>query len=201
MTSSRHNLLRAGALTLGLVIGLALVAQGDTSVHGIVIKTADEVGLPQLQVCTSTQTRHWSNLGTNDTAVVFCPSVAPSGVRPVSFPEAQAAADLLEEKVFFAHDSVELGEEALTAVRTLSTFLVENPTATLNLAGHTDATGTEEYNLDLSRRRVETVQSFFFANGGPETRISIKWFGEARLVVDTPQREPINRRVEFTLSR
>ena len=75
-----------------------------------------------------------------------------------------------------------------------------NPTAALTLAGHADATGTEEYNLELSQHRAEEVRKFFLAHGVSESQVTVEWFGETQLVVDTPQREPANRRVEFTLS-
>ncbi len=184
-----------------MIVGSPAIAFADTTVHGITIRTADEAGLPQLRVCTVVRTNHWTNSGSNDSAVVFCPSSAPDGVRPVSFPEAQAAAALLEEQVLFAHDSSELSEEALAAIRTVSTFLVENPTATLWIAGHADATGTEEYNMELSQRRAEIARDFFLANGASETQTEVVWFGESQLLVDTLKRESINRRVEFSLTK
>ena len=88
----------------------------------------------------------------------------------------------------------------MVAIRTVSTFMAENPTASLTLAGHADATGTEEYNMDLSQRRAEIARDFFLANGGSEAQIEVVWFGESQLLVDTLKREPTNRRVEFTLS-
>ena len=183
-----------------MIVGNAAIAFADTTVHGITIRTADEAGLPQLRVCTSVQSRHWSNTGTNDTAVVFCPSPSPDGVRTVSFPEAQAAVALLEEQVLFAHDSFEMTEEAMVAIRTVSVFMAETPTATLILAGHADATGTAEYNMGLSQRRAEIARDFFLANGTSEAQIELVWFGETQLVVETLRREPTNRRVDFILS-
>ncbi len=191
---------------LSLIVAIATfglpvpAVHADTQVHGITIRTADESGLPQLRVCTTTRTRQWSNQGSNDTAVVFCPAPVPGGVRTVSFPEAQAATALLEEQVLFAHDSFEMSEEAMTAIRIVAAFMAETPTATLTLAGHADATGTEGYNLELSRQRAMEVQTFFLANGISASQVVVEWFGETRLVVDTLQREPTNRRVEFTLS-
>ena len=188
-------------VTMLTVVGNAAIAFADTTVHGITIRTADEAGLPQLRVCTSVQSRHWSNTGTNDTAVVFCPSPSPDGVRTVSFPEARAAVALLEEQVLFGHDSFEMTEEAMVAIRTVSVFMTETPTATLILAGHADATGTAEYNMGLSQRRAEMARDFFLANGADADQIEVVWFGENQLLVETAQREPINRRVEFILSK
>ncbi len=190
-------------LVLILVCG-ASVAFAGTPVHGIVIRTADETGLPQLRVCVSTQTNHWSNRGSSNTAVNYCPTSAPDGVRPVSFPEAQAAISslrtLVTTQALFAHDSAEMSEKAMVAIRTVSTFMVETPTASLTVAGHADASGPEDYNMGLSQLRAEVARNFFLANGANADQIEVVWFGETRLAVDTPGREPTNRRVEFTLS-
>lgn len=188
------------ALLVLVLVCAASVALGDTTVHGITIRTADEAGLPQLRICTTVRTNHWSNPGSSDATVMFCPTSSPDGVRPISFPQAQAAAALLEEQVLFTHDSFEMSEDAMAAIRTVSAFMAETPTATLTVAGHADASGTEEYNMGLSQRRAEMARDFFLANGTDADQIKVVWFGETQLAVDTLVREPANRRVEFVLS-
>ena len=186
-------------LVLVLVCG-AGIALADTSVHGITIRTVGDAAPTQLRIGTTTQSQQWSNDGSNETHVVVLQPAVDEGVRSVSFPQAQAAATLLEEEVLFAHDSSELNEESLVAIRTVSTFLMENSDASLDLAGHADATGTEEYNMDLSQRRAEQTRDFFLVNGINADQLVATWLGETQLVVDPLKREPNNRRVEFTLS-
>jgi outer membrane protein OmpA-like peptidoglycan-associated protein len=181
------------AVVTGVALMSATLAQAETRVHSVTIRTVEEIGQPQLRVCTTTRTQHWSNPGSSDTAIMFCQPV-------VGLSEARAAAALLEQTVFFAHDSATLSAEAEGAVRTIVAFLAASPTASLTLAGHADATGTEKYNLNLSRQRAEAARAFFLANGVRNAQIKVKWYGESRLLVNTQKREPLNRRVEISLS-
>jgi len=65
--------------------------------------------------------------------------------------------------------------------------------------GHTDDLGSEEYNLDLSRRRAETVRDYLVQGGIDPARITTRGFGKSRPVVSarTPAARAKNRRVEI----
>jgi outer membrane protein OmpA-like peptidoglycan-associated protein len=67
------------------------------------------------------------------------------------------------------------------------------------IEGHSDTLGSDGYNLELSRRRAETVRSFLVSQGIVPDRLKIKGLGEARPLVltGTPEEQAINRRVEF----
>lgn len=67
------------------------------------------------------------------------------------------------------------------------------------IEGHSDTLGSDEYNLNLSTRRAETVRSFLVSQGIVPNRLKVKGIGEARPLVLTgnPQEQAINRRVEF----
>jgi len=71
----------------------------------------------------------------------------------------------------------------------------------LYLAGHTDTVGAAQHNLDLSRRRAQSIAGWFRKNG---LRIPIAYegFGEQALYIVTPDNtdEPRNRRVDYFLS-
>ncbi len=69
------------------------------------------------------------------------------------------------------------------------------------VVGHTDATGSEEKNLELSRRRADAVKGFLAQAGVPNDRISIEGMGEAEPIAsnDTPEGRANNRRVEIIL--
>lgn len=62
--------------------------------------------------------------------------------------------------------------------------------------GYTDATGTPQYNLDLSSRRAEAVVKYLDAAGVKSTRLSAKGFGEGHPIGSGPY-DPLNRRVEM----
>jgi hypothetical protein len=71
----------------------------------------------------------------------------------------------------------------------------------LYIAGHTDTVGAAAYNLNLSRRRAQSIAGWFRKNG---LRIPIAYegYGEFALLVATPDNtdEPRNRRVDYILS-
>ncbi|HEY9079441.1 OmpA family protein [Magnetovibrio sp.] len=71
----------------------------------------------------------------------------------------------------------------------------------LILTGHTDRSGDEGYNVDLSKRRAEAVKAAFVARGFDADEISVKAKGETALLVPTDdgKYEPKNRRVEIVL--
>ena len=68
------------------------------------------------------------------------------------------------------------------------------------LAGHTDTSGSTQYNMGLAQRRNSSVRDYLSARGIPDGRISSEAFGESQLRVPTADgvRELQNRRVEVT---
>jgi outer membrane protein OmpA-like peptidoglycan-associated protein len=68
----------------------------------------------------------------------------------------------------------------------------------ITIEGHTDNSGTNDYNLKLSLRRAETVKRIIVASGYPEKNIIINGLGSSRPIGsnDTPEGRQRNRRVE-----
>ena len=77
----------------------------------------------------------------------------------------------------------------------------ERGTMTVTIEGHADATGTEQYNLDLSKRRAAAVQKYITGKGVDQARVSIAFFGESKPVESNATKEGRrkNRRVEFRI--
>lgn len=71
--------------------------------------------------------------------------------------------------------------------------------AGVHLIGHTDWTGTNPYNMKLSKMRVESARTYILGYGIEEMRIRIEHFGESKPVMDNMTREGRlnNRRVDF----
>jgi outer membrane protein OmpA-like peptidoglycan-associated protein len=76
-----------------------------------------------------------------------------------------------------------------------------NSTWKLTLSGHTDNMGSAAFNLDLSKRRAESVKAFLIENGVPASRIFVEYYGLSKPLVpnDNDQNRLKNRRVEFKL--
>ncbi len=59
--------------------------------------------------------------------------------------------------IYFDHDSYEIKPESKRALEEIARFLRSNPNIKLFVVGHTDNTGSYEYNMNLSRKRAEAV--------------------------------------------
>jgi outer membrane protein OmpA-like peptidoglycan-associated protein len=77
------------------------------------------------------------------------------------------------------------------------TLLAENPELRFEIQGHTDGDGSEEYNLELSRQRAESVLKYLVLFGIEPTRLQAKGYGESIPVApnDTDENKAKNRRV------
>ena len=80
-------------------------------------------------------------------------------------------------------------------------MLTEFDKTVVEVAGHTDSTGSDEYNLHLSQRRANTVGEYLYTQGIMDQRIITVGMGEHHPVADnaTTGGRQMNRRVEITL--
>ena len=76
------------------------------------------------------------------------------------------------------------------------------PNSLIDVMGHTDSTGGEQYNLDLSRRRAESVANYLVSQGVSRARIETIGYGEQYPVADngTESGRAQNRRVEIRIT-
>jgi outer membrane protein OmpA-like peptidoglycan-associated protein len=99
----------------------------------------------------------------------------------------------------FAYDSAELGGGAVEQLQKVATLIRRNPGATFTLEGYTDSFGSDEYNLDLSRRRAEAVKSYLVQALGINPRqITTRGYGKANLLTSPEasiEEQEVNRRV------
>ncbi len=103
--------------------------------------------------------------------------------------------------VFFDWDRAELTERARQVVAEAAQATSRVQVTRIEVAGHTDASGTPHYNQGLSIRRAQNVASELVRLGVPRQAITVQGFGESRPLVRTADgvREPQNRRVEIVL--
>jgi outer membrane protein OmpA-like peptidoglycan-associated protein len=80
-------------------------------------------------------------------------------------------------------------------------MLTENPAIGIEIAGHTDSTGSKEFNMKLSHARAESVASWLVRNGILSTRLSTFGYGDTKPVAgnDTPEGRRKNRRTEIRI--
>lgn len=101
--------------------------------------------------------------------------------------------------VFFAWDRADVTPVAATILDQVAQDYKDGEIPRVVLAGHTDTSGTADYNMRLSERRARAIAAEMVARGVPETALEVTWFGETELRVPTGDgvREPQNRRVEI----
>jgi OOP family OmpA-OmpF porin len=108
----------------------------------------------------------------------------------------------LQDDVLFEYDKADLKPGAMRNLSPLVTFLREHPNRTLLIEGHTDSTGSDSYNTDLSRRRAEAVAAFLIHSGISPERIIARGYGESYPVAanDNEAGRQQNRRVDIVIS-
>lgn len=106
------------------------------------------------------------------------------------------------EKILFEFAQADLGANAIINLNDLVDILKKYPNTNIEVQGHTDSRGTEEYNMGLSRRRANSVADFLTGNGIDPERVTTKPFGETapEYPNDTPEHMAQNRRVEFLIT-
>lgn len=121
--------------------------------------------------------------------------IAATSQSPVVTGKAGATAAF---ELTFGLNSADLTGQSRVYVDKVAEALTMKPDLRIIIVGHADATGTPEYNDELSLRRAQSVREYLIGNGGIEpSRLSVVGKG-ARLPLDThnPYAE-VNRRVEF----
>lgn len=120
-----------------------------------------------------------------------CPEVAKEVL------EALNAAGI---NIFFPADGFKLmGKKVLAAMKQVKTILEENPDGIVMVQGHASEDGSEEYNLELSRKRAEAVKAKLVEMGIDAVRLEVEALGEQQPIGDnnTTAGRVKSRRVEF----
>lgn len=104
--------------------------------------------------------------------------------------------------VYFRTDSYQLDQHSCQTIDSISEQLKNRGDYTIQLVGHTDNVGTNEYNDELSKNRAIAVQNRFISKNIPSEKIAISQFGELRPVKDngSPFQRSQNRRVEIQVT-
>ena len=134
-----------------------------------------------------------------------CPNT-PSGTEvdsqgcPIPDPEPEVISYTFED-VFFNFDSAVITDEGEARLREIGSTLITIMGADIEVHGHTDATGPENYNMGLSQRRAESVRDWLLENYNRlnADQFTVRQFGEDQPIDtnDTRDGRSRNRRVEI----
>jgi OOP family OmpA-OmpF porin len=103
------------------------------------------------------------------------------------------------EPIYFDYDKADIRPEYVDFLKRIVRVVDGHSDLRIRVTGHTDADGSDAYNIDLSKRRAQALIDFFVSQGLKPSRIEIDFKGES-LPVDsnkTSQGKQKNRRVDF----
>ncbi len=115
----------------------------------------------------------------------------------------QAAAAVVQvatlERIHFGFDRYDLSAEAQAILANNATWMNANPAARVQIEGHCDERGSDEYNLALGERRALAAKNHLVSLGVPADRLSVISYGEERPLdqARTEAAYALNRRAEF----
>ncbi len=104
--------------------------------------------------------------------------------------------------VTFSHDSAVVMPGLYSEIDRISNVMLQYPDTVIRVEGHTDSTGSEQYNLELSARRAVAVKDLITQRGVSPSRIETVTFGETRPIAtnETEAGRQMNRRVEIKIA-
>jgi outer membrane protein OmpA-like peptidoglycan-associated protein len=116
--------------------------------------------------------------------------------------EGNLLAVTLRGDLTFDHDSAIVRPGLYSEIKRIGNVMLQYQDTVIRVEGHTDSTGSEQYNLDLSARRAVAVKNLIVRNGIDQSRIETATFGESRPVADneTEAGRRMNRRVEIKIA-
>jgi len=136
------------------------------------------------------------------------PETGPKAQKPIQQKIRRASgaprfAEGVTMKLLFATNSHEIDPQSYSELDEWSGFLKGEPELRIELSGHTDNVGSEEYNLELSRKRADAVAQYLIGKGIEPRRITVNGYGSTRPYVDnsTEERRRRNRRVDIKFIR
>jgi len=104
--------------------------------------------------------------------------------------------------ITFNVDQDAIKPQFFSVLNSVALVLKRYPQTLVDVYGHTDSTGSDRHNFDLSQRRALSVAQYLTAQGVDQRRFSVTGFGSTRPIAsnDTPEGRAQNRRVEIQLS-
>lgn len=104
--------------------------------------------------------------------------------------------------LLFKINSSVLSEAAQVNLAKAANVFTKYPETNILIEGHTDNTGTPEYNMELSKKRAHAVSDFLVSKGVSASRMDIKWYGETqpKYPNDNDANRALNRRVELAIT-
>jgi len=199
------NVLMAAVASSALMANIAVAHEGGKAGAGNLGDSSKHIVTDSSGNCVRTSS--WSK----ETAVKACdPELFPEPVAEVVAPPPVAPAPppvayetvTLSAGALFDFDSASLKAEGKQQLDDVASKITSNgKVESVSIVGHTDSTGPESYNQQLSLRRATSVRDYLASHGVDSSMMSISGMGESSPVADNSTRagRAQNRRVEVTI--
>lgn len=107
------------------------------------------------------------------------------------------------DAITFEYNSAAVQPQDYATLNQIAAVLREFPSTAIDIYGHTDSTGSPQYNQELSERRAQAVADYLAAQGVDRVRMATRGFGESELLISPERSEAdrqANRRVEIRIA-
>jgi outer membrane protein OmpA-like peptidoglycan-associated protein len=111
----------------------------------------------------------------------------------------EIGAKIILQNIFFDFDKATLRPESAAELNRLTKLLNDVPTMKIEISGHTDNIGSNQYNKQLSAARAKSVVDYLINKGISAGRLTSVGYGETQPIAsnETEEGRQINRRTEF----
>jgi OmpA-OmpF porin, OOP family len=122
-------------------------------------------------------------------------------LSPIELAAIEKDATIVLNNIFFDFNKAVLKPESFPELNRIIDLMNAKSTMQVELAGHADATGPENYNLILSEQRAKAVGKYITGKGIAKERVAVVFYGESKPIDTnaTPEGRKKNRRVEFKI--
>lgn len=131
----------------------------------------------------------------------YTTELGESVVIDIDLERIESGSNVVLNNIFFEFDSFEIKPESFSEINKVIRFLNENPRLSIEITGHTDNQGSEQYNLQLSRNRAQAVVRYLIDHGISAKRVNFKGAGSSSPIADNTSEagQRKNRRIEFKI--
>ncbi len=108
---------------------------------------------------------------------------------------------LQKQKIHFGLNSGKIQNKSKRVLNKIVAILKTLPSSSIEIEGHTDASGDKKYNLWLSKQRANAVKKYLISRGISKASVNAKGFGSSRPKLPSALYNKVNRRVEIHIKR
>lgn len=202
MLLSRNTLSRNSKVFAAALLAVSLAACTTTKAPDTGAAAADQAAADKAAADKAAADAAARAAAANTSSGVDSQALADANAKAQADAAAKAnqIASKLGAKVFhFDYDSASIASSDYDALKAHALYLSKNPSAHVQVGGHTDERGTREYNMALGERRAKTVAAFLTSNGAKAGQLEVISYGEEKPVAtgDSEEAWAQNRRVEL----